>query len=139
MAAPKSVTILGIERTTALVGAIATAGFYICVGPTIAIGIAAGCAFIVMNLFLLAIVGRSIIAAGRGSRGLSILGLLLIPLKLAFFIGVSYLLVSRLGTNPVAFVLGVLTQPVAMLIEVWRAAPSSDVSLAQSQFKGNQV
>jgi hypothetical protein len=138
-ATPKSVTIARIELTTAIVGAVATAVLYICTDPTIAIGAAAGCAFIVVNLFLLAIVGRGIIAAGRVSGSLSILGLLLIPLKLAFFIGVSYVLVSRLGINPVAFVLGVLTQPVAMLIEVWRAAPSSGVSLAQSQFKGNQV
>ncbi len=134
----KSVTIAGIERTTAIVGKMTVATLYLCAGPPMAVGAAVGCAFIVVNLFLLAIVGRGIIATRHAADGLSILGILLIPVKLLFFIGVSYLLVSRLKVDVGAFVLGVLTQPVAMLIEVWRTAPRG-ASFAQTEIKGNEV
>lgn len=134
----KSVTIAGIERTTAIVGAVTAAALYLCAGSEIAAGAAVGCAFMVVNLFLLAIVGRGIIAMSRGGGGLSLLGILLIPIKLLFFIGVSYLIVSRLKVDLAAFVVGVLTQPTAMLIEVWRTAPRG-ASFAQTEIKGNEV
>jgi hypothetical protein len=133
----KSVTIAGIERTTTIAGVMTAVAFYFCSGPAMAVGAAIGCAFIVANLFLLAIVGRGVIAMSRGGGGLSLLGILLIPIKLLFFIGVSYLIVSRLKVDVAAFVLGVLTQPTAMLIELWRAAP--DRAFAQTEIKGNKV
>jgi hypothetical protein len=81
----------------------------------------------IANFFLLAIVGGGILALGRGRGGLSLLGTLLIPSKLIFFLVVSYLLVSRLHVNVPGFVAGVLTQFAAIFIEVWRASPRTGI------------
>ena len=134
----KSVTIPGIERATAVVGVAVTAGVYFFAGSAAAMGVLAGSGFMIVNFFLLALVGHGIVAMGRASGRLSILGILLIPLKLAFFIGVSYLLVSRLQVEVGAFVAGVLTQPAAILIEVWRNSPRV-ASIARPEIKGNEV
>ncbi len=136
--APKSVTIPGVERTTAIVGVILAIALYATAGPTIAFGAITGSTFMIVNFFLLAIVGRAMLAMSSESGGLSWLGILLIPIKLLFFIGVSYLIVRRLEVNLGAFIAGVLTQPAAILIEVWRTAPRVR-SIAQPEIKGNQV
>jgi hypothetical protein len=119
----RSVTLPAIERTTAIVGIAATAILYAFVSPAISLGCLLGSAFMIANFFLLAIVGGGILALGRGRGGLSLLGMLLIPLKLIFFLVVSYLLVSRLHVNVPGFVAGVLTQFAAISIEIWRASP----------------
>lgn len=134
---PQSVTIIGIERTTAIVGAALTLALYAAASPASALAACVGSIFMIVNFFLLAILGGGIIATSRGG-GLSMLGILLIPLKLAFFIGASYLIVSRLKVDLVPFVAGVLTQPAAILIEVWRTAHRAG-PIAQPQVKGNQV
>jgi hypothetical protein len=119
----RSVTIPAIERTSAVVGIATAAILYAFVSPVIAMGCLVGSAFMIVNFFMLAIVGGGILALGRGSGGISLLGMLLIPLKLLFFFVVSYLIVSRLHINVPGFVAGVLTQFVAIFIEVWRASP----------------
>jgi hypothetical protein len=134
----KSVTLAGIERATAIVGAVVTIALYFFAGSAAALGAFVGCAFIIINFFLLALVGHGIIALGRANRGVSTLGILLIPLKLLFFIGVSYLLVSRFKIDVGAFIGGVLTQPAAILIEVWRTSPGS-ATMARPEIKGNEV
>jgi hypothetical protein len=136
--APKSVTIPGVERTTAIVGVVLTIALYVTAGPAFAFGTITGSTFMIVNFFLLAIVGRAILAMSSGSGGLSLFGILLIPIKLIFFIGVSYLIVRRLEVNLGAFIAGVLTQPAAILIEVGRTAPRVG-SIAQPEIKGNQV
>jgi hypothetical protein len=134
----KSVTIVGIGRATAIVGVVIAIVFYLFAGSAAAIGVLAGSGFIIVNFFLLALVGHGIVAMGRAGGGISILGILLIPLKLLFFIGVSYVIVSRFKVEVGPFVAGVLTQPVAILIEVWRASPGV-ASLAHPEIKGNEV
>ncbi len=135
---PKSVTISGIERSTAMVGGVLSSALYLVAGSAAAFGAMAGCAFMIVNFFLLAIAGSVIIATSRARGGRSMLGILLIPIKLLFFIGVSYLIVSRLKVDLGPFVAGVLTQPAAILIEVWRTAPRTE-SVAQPEVKGNEV
>jgi hypothetical protein len=115
-------TIAGIERTTAVVGTAATALLYIFVSPSAALGCLAGSAFIIVNFFLLALVGGGIVAMAGGRNGLSMLAILLIPLKLAFFLGAAYVIVSLLRVNIPGFVAGVLTQFAAIFIETWRAS-----------------
>jgi hypothetical protein len=121
------VTLPAIERTTAVVGIAAATILYAFVSPAIALGCLFGSAFMIANFFLLAIVGGGILALGRGRGGLSLLGTLLIPSKLIFFLVVSYLLVSRLHVNVPGFVAGVLTQFAAIFIEVWRASPRTGI------------
>jgi hypothetical protein len=123
----RSVTLPAIERTTAVVGIAAAAILYALASPAIALGCLVGSAFMIANFFMLAIVGGGILALGRGRGGLSMAGILLIPLKLLFFLVVSYVIVSRLHVNLPGFVAGVLTQFAAILIEVWRASPRTGI------------
>jgi len=74
----------------------------------------------IANFFLLTLVGGGILALGRGRGGLSMAGILLIPIKLLFFLVVSYVIISRLRVNVPGFVAGVLTQFAAVFIESWR-------------------
>jgi hypothetical protein len=50
------------------------------------------------------------------------LAILLLPLKLAFFLGAAYVIVSVLRVNIPGFVTGVLTQFAAIFIETWRTS-----------------
>jgi hypothetical protein len=134
----KSVTIAGIERTMAMVGVVLGLAIYFFAGSAAAVGAIAGCAFMIVNFFLLALVGHGIVGLGRDGGRISILGILLIPLKLLFFIGVSYVIVSRFKVDVGTFVAGVLTQPVAILIEVWRTSPRT-ARIARPEIKGNEV
>jgi hypothetical protein len=115
-------TIAGIERTTAITGVAAAALLYIFVSPPAALGCVAGSAFMIVNFFLLALVGGGIIAMASGGKGLSALAILLIPLKLAFFLGAAYVIVSLLHVNIPGFVAGVLTLFAAIFIETWRVS-----------------
>ncbi len=115
-------TIAGIERTTVITGVAAAALLYIFVSPPAALGCVAGSAFMIVNFFLLALVGGGIIAMASGAKRLSAFALLLIPLKLAFFLGAAYVIVSVLHVNIPGFVVGVLTQFAAIFIETWRTS-----------------
>ena len=115
-------TIAGIERTTAITGVAAAVLLYIFVSPPAALGCVAGSAFMIVNFFLLALVGGGIIAMAGGRAGLSMAAILLIPLKLAFFLGAAYVIVSVLHVNIPGFVAGVLTQFAAIFIETWRTS-----------------
>jgi hypothetical protein len=115
-------TIAGIERTTAITGVAAAALLYIFVSSPAALGCVAGSAFMIVNFFLLALVGGGIIAMASGAKGFSMLAILLIPLKLAFFLGAAYVIVSVLHVNIPGFVAGVLTQFAAIFIETWRTS-----------------
>ena len=116
----KKVTVAAIERTTALVGIAAAAMLYVFTSPAIALGCIVGSGFMIANFFLLTLVGGGILALGRGRGGLSMAGILLIPIKLLFFLVVSYVIISRLRVNVPGFVAGVLTQFAAVFIESWR-------------------
>jgi hypothetical protein len=116
-------TIAGIERTTAITGVAAAALLYIFVSPPAALGCVAGSAFMIVNFFLLALVGGGIIGMASGGKGLSMVAILIIRLKLAFFLGAAYLIVSVLHVNIPGFVAGVLTQFAAIFIETWRTSP----------------
>ena len=115
-------TIAGIERTTAITGVAAAALLYIFVSSPAALGCVAGSTFMIVNFFLLALVGGGMIAMASGAQGLPMVAILLIPLKLAFFLGAAYVIVSVLQVNIPGFVAGVLTQFAAIFIETWRTS-----------------
>jgi hypothetical protein len=115
-------TIAGIERTTAITGVAAAALLYIFVSPPAALGCVTGSVFMIVNFFMLALVGGGIIAMASGAKGFSTVAILLIPLKLAFFLGAAYVIVSVLHVNIPGFVAGVLTQFAAIFIETWRTS-----------------
>ena len=89
-------------------------------GP--AVGCAVGGAVMIANLFLLAFVGRWIIAVATQSGGANRLGIVAAPLKLLFIVTVVAWLLSRTTINVPGFMLGLLTQLGAIFVETWRVS-----------------
>jgi hypothetical protein len=114
-------TIGGIQRMTGIVAAIATVILSIVESPAAAISCAVGAALMIANLFLLTIVGRAIIALAQGGAG-NKAGVVLAPMKLFLFVGVVYILIAYTHLNLPGFMIGVLTQIVAIFVETWHAS-----------------
>jgi len=115
-------TIAGIQYVAAgMTGALSLL-LLATVSPAMAVGCAVGGAVMIANLFLLAFVGRWIVAVATQSGGPSRLGIVAAPLKLLFIVTVVAWLLSRTNINVPGFVLGVLTQPGAIFIETWRVS-----------------
>jgi hypothetical protein len=115
-------TIAGIQGVTAVMTAMLSVALLATVSPAAAVGCAVGGAVMIANFFLLAFVGRWIVAVATQSGGANRLGIVAAPLKLLFIVTVVALLLSRTHINVPSFVLGVLTQPGAIFIETWRAS-----------------
>src|SRR5712675_393780 len=83
-----------------------------------------GGAVVIANLWILAAIGRVILAAsGAGiSKGAARLGALAIPMKLFIVVGLLYLVFARAGVDGMGFAIGVLTQMAAIIIETGRAS-----------------
>jgi hypothetical protein len=114
-------TIGGIQRTTGIVAAIATAMLAICGASAAAVGCAVGAALMIANLFLLTVVGRAMVALAQGGT-VNKAGVILAPMKLFLFVGVVYTLIAHTHLNLTGFVLGGLTQLVAIFVETWQAS-----------------
>jgi hypothetical protein len=114
-------TISGIQRTTAIIGGIATVMLAIFASPAAALSCAVAAVLMIANLFLLAIVGRAIIAMAQGGTG-NKAAVILAPMKLFLFVAVVYILIAYTHLNLLGFMLGGLTQIVAIFIETWHAS-----------------
>lgn len=114
-------TIAGIQRMTRILAAIATVILAVTVSAAAAISCAIGAALMIANLLLLAIVGRAIVAMAQGGAG-SKLGVILAPIKLFLFVAVVYILIAYTHLNLQGFMLGALTQILAIFIETWHAS-----------------
>ena len=114
-------TIGGIQRVTGIIAAIATIVLAIFVSPAAAISCAVGAALMIANLFLLTILGRAIIALAQGGAG-NKAGVILAPIKLFLFVAVVYILIAYTHLDLKGFMLGVLTQIVALFVETWHAS-----------------
>jgi hypothetical protein len=120
----------GIQRTTGIVAAIATVALAIFGSSAAALSCAIGAVLMIANLFLLTIVGRAIIALAQGGSANAV-GIILAPMKLFLFVGVVYILIAYTHLNLAGFMLGVLTQIVAIFVETWHA--SARGALVQSE------
>jgi hypothetical protein len=87
-----------------------------------AIGCLVGGAVVIANMFLLAALGRVVLSAARQSGGVSSLGLIALPLKLALVVGLIYVVFARIHIDGLGFALGVLTQVTAIIIETGRTS-----------------
>ncbi len=114
-------TIGGIQRMTGILAAIATVVLAFAISPAAALSCAAGAALMIANLFLLTIVGRAIIALAQGGAG-NKAGAILAPIKLFLFVAIVYILIAYTHLNLQGFMIGALTQLVAIFIETWHAS-----------------
>src|ERR1700694_2549368 len=114
-------TIGGIQRMTAILAAIATVVLAIAASAAAALSCAVGAALMIANLFLLTIVGRAIVALAQGGTG-NKAGVILAPMKLFLFVGVVYILIAYTHLNLTGFMIGAMTQIVAIFLETWHAS-----------------
>jgi hypothetical protein len=115
-------TIRSIQLTNVLlvcIAAIAMAGF---VSVPAAVGCLLGGAFVIANMFLLAVLGRFALSAARASGGVGRMGLAAMSLKIALMIGLIYVVFARIHIDGLGFALGVLTQVTAIIIETARTS-----------------
>lgn len=115
-------TVAGIQGATAVITAALSLLLLVTVSPAAALGCAVGGAVMIANLFLLAFVGRWIIAIATQSGGANRLGIVAAPVKLLFIVTVVAWLLSRTTINVPGFVLGLLTQLGGIFVETWRVS-----------------
>jgi hypothetical protein len=121
-------TVAGIQRTTAVAAAVVALVMALAVSFAAAVATVLGAAVMMVNLYLLAILGRWILALGDQSGAGSVLGMVLAPFKMLLIIGAVYLLISSGRINLLGFGTGLLTQFAAVLIETWRVPARSIVA-----------
>jgi hypothetical protein len=116
--------IRSIQRTNILLVAIASTALMVVRSVDASIGCLLGGAVVIANLWLMAAMGRLILAAaGSGISGnAALLGAAAIPLKLLIVVGLVYLAFAHAGIDGLGFGAGVLTQMAAIIIETCRAS-----------------
>ncbi|MFZ1887353.1 MAG: hypothetical protein WAU33_04925 [Candidatus Binataceae bacterium] len=117
-------SITAIQRTNVLLVALTAATLAYFVSTSAAIGCMLGGAVVIANLWVLAALGRLVLAAaGAGISGNAArLGAAAIPLKLLIVVGIVYLAFTRAHIDGLGFGFGVLTQLAAIIIETGRAS-----------------
>jgi len=115
-------TITAIQRTTLILTVLTAATLLEFVSAAAALASIIGAAVMIVNFYLLALVGRFLLASARNNGGPSAAGMLLPPLKLFFVIAIVYMVVDSGRINIPGFLAGILTQFAAIFIEAWRAS-----------------
>jgi hypothetical protein len=109
-----------IQRTNIIVACMAALALLEFRSSASAISCLLGASVVIANLFLLAILGRLLLASAAGGAS-GALGAVALPLKLIMIAGLVYVVLFRSGIDGVGFAIGVFTQLVAVLIETARA------------------
>ena len=117
-----------IQRTNLIVACLASLALLEFRSPAAAISCLLGASVVIANLFLLAFLGRLLLASAAGGAG-GALGAVALPLKLIMIAGLVYVVLFRSGIDGVGFAIGVFTQLVAVLIETTRANLSQSAQL----------
>jgi hypothetical protein len=115
-------TIQAIQRTTAVFTILTAAIILVAGSPAAALGSLFGGALMIANLYVLVIVGRSMIAVAQQRGGASALAVIIPPMKMLALAAIVYLVIQSGRVNVQGFIAGSLTQFVAIFIETWRAA-----------------
>jgi len=113
-------TIRSIQATNLALVAVSAGLLGYFVSLAAAIGCLVGGAVVIVNMFLLAALGRFALSSAERSGGATRLGLAALPLKLLLFVGLVYVVFARVHLDGVGFALGVLTQVTAIIIETGR-------------------
>jgi hypothetical protein len=115
-------TIRSIQLTNLALLAVSAALLMYFVSRAAAIGCLVGGGVVIANMLLLAVLGRFALSAARQSGGISTLGLIALPLKIALVVGLIYVVFARIHIDGLGFALGVLTQVTAIIIETGRTS-----------------
>ena len=118
-------SIPAIQRTNLIL--VAATALMLALLDSVAAGIGCllGGAVVIANLYVLAVLGRAMLAAAGGGAMAHRAGVLAIPLKLLLMVVLVYLVFEHVPVDPLGFGAGVLTQLLAISIETWRASMRS--------------
>jgi hypothetical protein len=92
------------------------------VSDAAAIGCMVGGAVVIANLLLLNAIGRFALSRARQSGGVSRIGLIALPLKVALVVAMIYVVFAHIHIDGLGFATGVLTQMIAIIIETGRTS-----------------
>jgi len=117
-------TIPAIQRMNAILVAVTAIVLFYFDSTAAAVGCLLGGAIVIVNLWVLSLLGAAILAAaGAGISGTAAkFGVMAIPLKMLIVVGLVFLIFRRTNIDGVGFALGVLTQMTAAIIETGRAS-----------------
>jgi hypothetical protein len=115
-------TIRSIQATNLALVAVSAGVLGYFVSSAAAVGCLVGGVLVVVNMFLLAALGRFALAAAERSGGVTRLGMAALPLKLLLFVALVYAVFARVHLDGLGFALGVLTQVTAIIIQTGRVA-----------------
>jgi hypothetical protein len=117
-------TIPAIQRTNEILVAVTSIVLFYFDSTAAAIGCLIGGAIVIVNLWVLSLLGAAILAAaGAGVSGAAAkFGVMAIPLRRLIVVGLVWLIFKRTHVDGVGFALGVLTQMTAAIIETGRAS-----------------
>ncbi len=117
-------TIPAIQRMNAILVAVTAGLLFFFDSTAAAVGCLLGGAVVIVNLWVLSLIGAAILAAaGAGISGTAAkFGVMAIPLKMLIVVGLVFLVFRRTHIDGVGFALGVLTQMTAAIIETGRAS-----------------
>src|SRR5208282_963849 len=121
-------SIPAIQRTNLIL--VAATALMLALLDSVAAGVGCllGGAVVIANLYLLAVLGRAMLAASGGGALAHRAGVLAIPLKLLLVVVLVYLVFEHVRVDPLGLGAGVLTQLLAISIETWRASVRSPQS-----------
>ncbi len=118
-------SIPAIQRTNLILVASTALALALLDDAAAGVGCLLGGAVVIANLYVLATLGRAVIAASGGGAMAHRAGVLAIPLKLLLVVGLVYLVFEHVRVDALGFGAGVLTQLLAISIETWRASMRS--------------
>lgn len=120
-----------IQRTNVIVACVAALLLLMFRSNASALSCLLGASVVIVNLFVLALLARVLLASAAGGAS-GALGAVALPLKLIMVAALVYAVLFHSGIDGVGFAAGVFTQLVAVLIETARANLTQHPAPAQS-------
>jgi len=105
-----------IQRTNMILVAVLGTALLVLRSPAASLACVLGGGIVIVNLFLLGLMGRLLLAGAAGGASAA-LGAIAIPFKLLLIVLLVYLVFTQSRVDPIGFSLGVFSQLVAVLIE----------------------
>jgi len=115
-------TVEAIQRTTLVVAMLVAGVLLISASPGSAASCILGAALMVANLFALTLTGRAMFSIARQAGRATTVGLIAAPVKMLLLAAIVFVVIDSGRVNIAGFVVGTLTQFVAIFIEVGRAS-----------------